>query len=126
MTCQSSDISFVRGDTWPIKISVKYKDSHEYVNFEFDDVYFTVKKNFTDLDYKFQKRLSTGTITADEQQLGCFHVKIEPEDTDGLAFGQYVYDVEVVKRNGSQVDIKKTLFGNLYLQNESTHAANEV
>ena len=121
-----NDISFARGDTWPLKISVKYKSTSDYVDFDFDDVYFTVKKNFTDTSYKFQKRLSDGSITADQEQIGCFHVKIMPEDTDGLAFGQYVYDVEVVKKDGDKIGIKKTLSGNLYLTSESTHASNEV
>ena len=126
MTCPGkTDITFARGDTFPLKISVKFKSTQEYVDFAFDDVYFTVKKNFTDTNYKFQKRLSDGTITAD-QQTGCFHVKIMPADTDGLSFGQYVYDVEVVKGTAPNVDIKKTLSGNLYLTNESTHASNEV
>ena len=127
MTCASKyDISFARGDTYPLKISVKYKSTQEYVDFICDDVYFTVKKNFTDKNYKFQKRLSNGTILPDPIQIGVFHVKIAPSDTDDLAFGQYVYDVEIVKFNGGDVDIKKTLSGNLYLNNESTHAANEV
>ena len=127
MSCPGkNDISFVRGDTFPLKISVKFKETHEYVDFTFTDVYFTVKKSFNDVNYKFQKRLSNGSIIEDPEQIGCFHVKILPSDTDNLAFGQYVYDVEVVRKFGEGFDIKKTLSGNLYLENESTHAVNEV
>ena len=127
MTCANkNDISFARGDTFPLKVSVKYKETGDYVDFNFTDVYFTVKRNFTDKAFKFQKRLSDGSIIQDPDQMGCFHIKILPSDTDDLAFGEYVYDVEVVRKYGEGYDIKKTLSGNLFLENESTHASNEV
>jgi hypothetical protein len=116
-------IVMVRGDTKNLKISVKEKDRDTLIDFDLDDVFFTVKRNFTDVQYKFQKRYSEGTITKDEN--GYYHLTILPKDTNGLAFGKYVFDVEILKGSKDEAEIKKTLYGELILENESTHAGNE-
>ena len=60
-----------------------------------DEIYFTVKSNANDKDYKFQKRLSDGGIVLVET--GKYQIKIEPEDTNGLSFSKYDFDIEIVK-----------------------------
>lgn len=84
-----------------------------------DEIYFTVKLNSRDHDYKFQKRLSDGGI--DLVETGRYIITIDPEDTDNLLFGVYEFDIEVVK-TGS---IKKTFCGKLVLEKEVTHHYNE-
>ena len=84
-----------------------------------DNIYFTVKKCFSDAEYLFQKRLSSGTIASDGQ--GNYWVTILPEDTDGLEFGAYVFDIEVVMLPR----FKRTFPGRLVLTGEATHRCNE-
>ena len=85
----------------------------------FDEIFMTVKKYHTDREYLFQKRLTEGGILPLGE--GTYQFTIEPEDTDGLPFGDYEFDIELLK-NG---EIKKTFAGVLKLKKEVTHAANE-
>lgn len=86
----------------------------------FDEIYFTVKTGYNKAEYLFQKRLSTGDIELMED--GVYQFVIEPEDTDNLKFGAYVFDIELV----AGTDIKQTFTGSLTLTNEATHASNEA
>ena len=79
-----------------------------------------IETNFTEKEYVFQKRLSNGSIVKDQDSV--YHVVIEPQDTNNLTFGKYVYDIELI--NGSTV--KQTTTGKLLLNYESTYAINEV
>jgi hypothetical protein len=112
-----------RGDTKHLKINVR--DSQEkLIDFDLDDVYLTVKKNFTDAEPKFQKSLSAGTITKHDN--GVYLAAIMPADTDSLAYGRYVFDVEVIKGDRSAPEFKTTKVGEFLIENESTFARNEV
>lgn len=85
-----------------------------------DNAYFTVKENANQLAYKFQKRLSDGGIASLGE--GRYEFTILPEDTNGLPFGNYVFDIEV-KKTGV---LKRTFFGTFVLMKEVTHQTNEV
>ena len=97
-------ISMPRGDIRPIHFDVK-DPTGEPTEIVFDEIYFTVKKNYNNTDYLFQKRLSNGTIEADID--GGYNLVIEAADTDKLAYGGYVFDIELV--HGA--DIKQTTVG---------------
>lgn len=112
------EIIFPRGDRVSKKIAIREK-SGDITEIEFDDIYFTVKRKYLNQDYTFQKRLSTGAITKDSE--GYYHLTLLPEDTDGLPFGDYDFDIELVK-NGA---IKQTTVGILTLTKEVTYATNE-
>lgn len=112
-----------RGDTKHLKINVR-DDQEQLIDFDLDDVYMTVKKNFTDTSYKFQKSLTAGTITKDSN--GVYKTVIMPEDTDSLAYGRYVFDIEVIKGDRSAPTFKTTKVGEFIIDNESTFARNEV
>ena len=86
---------------------------------QLDEIYMTVKRNENDKNFLFQKRLSDGGIISKGD--GEYEFTIQPEDTDGLAYGSYGFDVELVK-NGA---VKKTFCGELVLTKEYTHRANE-
>jgi hypothetical protein len=113
-------ISMPRGDIRPVYFSVRNNDE-EQTMYEgaFDEIYFTVKTAFNKNEYLFQKRLSTGEIELTED--GDYQFVIEPDDTDGLKFGKYVFDIELIA--GS--DIKQTFVGELTLTDEATHRRNE-
>ena len=56
------------------------------------------------------------------QEDGIYKIFIDPEDTNGLEFGRYVYDVEIIKG-----DIKTTIeAGILNINHEVTCASDEV
>lgn len=112
-------ITMPRGDIRPVRFVV-YNASGEISDVNFDEIYFTVKKSFNNEDFLIQKRLSNGTIEADADRGYVF--TIEPEDTNMLKVGRYVFDIELV----SGTDIKQTIVGELELTNEVTYASNEV
>ena len=109
-------IEFPRGDS-KMK-GIKLTQNDEPLETEFDEVYFTVKKYFSDSDYVFQKRKTDGGITYDGE--GHYTLYINPEDTNGLPFGDYDCDFEFVVEGD-----KTTFFGKLKLSKEATHANNE-
>ena len=116
-------ISIPRGDTKHLKINVRDSQG-QHIDFDLDYVYLTVKKNFTDTEPKFQKSLSSGTISKLES--GIYQTVIMPEDTDHLAYGRYVFDIEVIKGDISAPTFKTTKVGEFIIDNESTFARNEV
>lgn len=108
-----------RGDRTSKKIAIREKATGDITDIEFDDIYFTVKRKYFNQDFVLQKRYSTGEITKDDD--GYYRFTIYPEDTDGLPFGDYEFDIEIV-RNGS---IKHTTVGLFSLTKEVTYATNE-
>ena len=97
-------IEFARGDSYQRGFIVKRND--QTVAQVFDHVYFTVKKFYADHDYLFQKTLDNEGIVYDGN--GHYTLTIDPEDTDGLAFGEYDFDIELKDDNG----YKRTFSGN--------------
>jgi hypothetical protein len=111
-----------RGDTKHLKINVR--DSlKQLIDFDLDYIYLTVKKNFTDVEPKFQKSLSDGTITKSDD--GVYRTVIMPADTDSLAYGRYVFDIEVIKGDKAAPTFKTTKVGEFIIENESTFDRNE-
>lgn len=110
-------ISMPRGDRREQAFSVKL-NNEPFIE-QFDDIYFTVKKIFSEKKYKFQKRLSDGDI--EYLGNGMYQFCIMPEDTDELNMGEYVFDIELVMDGR----MKRTYTGTLLLTPESTHACNE-
>ena len=107
-----------RGDMRPVSFMIRNCDQPVAAE-EISDIYFTVKLDFNITDYLFQKRLSAGDIDLIDD--GSYQFVIEPEDTDALKFGRYVFDIEIVGP-----DIKQTFIGDLVLTNEATHKSNEA
>lgn len=112
-------IEMARGDLESRTFRVNGSNRSPFTD-EFDEIYFTVKKFFNDKNYKFQKRLSDGGIVSMGD--GVYQFTIMPEDTDGLEFGDYDFDIELVIEG----EIKKTYLGVLHLGKEVTHHNNEV
>lgn len=108
-----------RGDMITREFCVLGSDKKPFTE-KFDNIYFTVKRNSNDKEFKFQKRLSDGGII--EIGDGIYQFTINPEDTDPLVFADYEFDIELVI-NG---EIKQTFCGVLHITKEVTHAYNEV
>lgn len=62
-----------------------------------EELYFIVKKRWTDSEAIITKDLSD--MTFDEE--GYYHFTITPEDTENMAYGRYVWDVTPVEDNNA-------------------------
>lgn len=113
------NIEMPRGDIRPIRFALYYRQRNELEQEPFDTIYFTVKKNFTLHQYKFQKSLKDGTIVAIGD--GTYQFMIMPEDTNSLDFGTYEFDIQVTRG----AVLKQTFYGKLTLSRECTHYCNE-
>ena len=111
-------IALIRGDIDYERFLVKDKDGN-LTDVDFDDVHFTVKKSTKDHTVLFQKKLSAGTI--EKLGVGDYQVKINPEDTNNLNYGDYVFDFQVSYQN----EIKKTFVGKFVIDDEVTYLENE-
>ena len=110
-----------RGDLYPVRFQI-YETATEITHIDFSQIYMTCKKNNKERTPLFQKSLSSGTITKIDD--GDYQFFIEPEDTNDLQFGEYVFDIELI--NDSDPRIKQTVSGTLRLAEETTWAVNEV
>lgn len=79
-------IRFTRGDTVRLEITVSNLDGTVYKLKDGDLIEFTVKKN-TDSKVEIIKKSGTDIV-------------IEPEETTGLEYGVYTYDVQLILSNG--------------------------
>lgn len=110
-------IEFYRGDTYSFKF--QRKRNGEVVTELPNKIYFTVKASNYSNKFIFQKSLENG-ITVDEDNY--YHVLINPEDTNGLLYSTYYYDIEVITDT-----YKKTIAsGELKFKEETTLPENEV
>ena len=84
------EIQLTRGDTARLIVNLDNDVTKEPYQVQSDDIVtFTVKKEYEDETPLIEKKV-TGSAE--------FHIK--PEDTKGLAFGKYKYDVQVTTADG--------------------------
>ena len=87
---EQCEIGLTRGDTARLTIAIKNDLNNEpYEMQENDTLTFSVKKSITSSEYAFQKRVTGSNV---------FH--FEPQDTAGLSFGKYKYDVQLTTEAG--------------------------
>ena len=96
---RKKDLEVIRGDTHFYKFQRVTKAGDPITEIA-DAVYFTVKDTTLPKNYKFQKTIDD--MDFDEE--GYYHLRLEPQDTNGLKLGEYLYDVEVIHD-----DITKTI-----------------
>lgn len=108
-----------RGDIHYERFIIKDPNGTD-TDIDFDQIYFTVKKTPEDHPYIFQKALSEGTI--DKLDIGDYQLKIEPEDTNKLPYGRYVFDINVRYQN----IINESFVGIFDVLEEVTFVENEV
>lgn len=112
-------IAMHRGDIHYERFIIK-DPTGTYTDIDFDEIYFTVKKTPKDRPYLFQKVLSNGSI--EKLDIGDYQLKIEPEDTNSLPYGRYVFDINI-----KYLDIIDESFVGIFdLLEEVTFAENEV
>lgn len=86
-----NNIRLTRGDTLAVRVELWNKDGTEYTPQEGDVIRFALKENYTQ-----DTPILNITIPNDTQTL-----TIQPNDTKALAFGEYVYDIEITKADGT-------------------------
>lgn len=91
---KNNKVSLTRGDTARLTVPITDDSGQPYTVQEDDVVTLTVKKNYEDTEPAIEKKV---TGSAD------FHIK--PEDTKGLAFGDYKYDVQLTTADGDNYTV---------------------
>lgn len=87
---EGNTIRLTRGDTAYLSVTIVKRDTGEaYEIAENDILVFTLKKYTSDETPLFQKRIIGGNT---------FHIM--PDDTSGLRFGKYKYDVQLTTLRG--------------------------
>lgn len=89
---EGTTIRLTRGDTFKTTVGLKWKGTGEdYIPQQGDVIRFALKRSvYTDAEPLIEK-----TIPNDSMLL-----HLLPSDTKGLAFGDYVYDIEMTFANG--------------------------
>lgn len=82
-------IRLTRGDTAYLTFIINTATEEEYVMAADDTLTLSVKKTVNDKQYLMRKTVK-----------GTNALKIEPSDTQGLAFARYKYDVQLTKASG--------------------------
>lgn len=113
MEFRNGKIYMVRGDSESFTVRLRNRKTKEYENFVTGDtVYFTVKKTINDTDKELQKVAET----FDE---GKAVFEILPQDTKEMAYGNYVYDVQLTDTGGRIRTILK--YNTFTLEGEVTY-----
>ena len=116
------NVTLIRGDTGKYKINLVNQNNSQIILGDGDQLYFTMKESYENKDFVIQKYIGNGITLGDDNK---YHLLLNSEDTDGLDFKNYVYDVAVVI--GSEVKQKTTVKrGNFKIDYEVTHVGNEV
>lgn len=90
MSVKGKNITHMRGDTAILNLDLKV-DNEPFALGEGDIAVFSVKKNLKDTDYLLQKTAVDGKFV------------FQHEDTQGLPFGSYWYDIQVQLEGGQVI-----------------------
>lgn len=111
-------MEIIRGDTKYLRFQRHYCDN-EIITELPEKLYFTIKFDSNIDDYLIQKTLNNGIEFNPRDNY--YYITIEPEDTDNLPYGDYYYDIEVIKGEYKQTICR----GEFSLTDEYTFARNE-
>ena len=92
-----TSITLTRGDTFETPIEIK-KNGEDYTPAANDKVLFSLKRDLMTADkseYIDEKPLISKVIPNDTMML-----ILDPEDTENLPFGKYVYDIKIIFESG--------------------------
>lgn len=82
-------IYITRGDSAVLSCDITKKDGSKYTLQEGDVLEFTIKRNASTKEVVIHKVIEDGVF------------KLEPSETEGLAYGTYKYDVQLTFADGS-------------------------
>lgn len=87
---KKNTIFLTRGDTFKAHLTINNPDGTEYTPQEGDTIRFALKENIEDQECLILRDIPIDTML----------LILNPEDTKGLEFGSYVYDIQLTKANG--------------------------
>ena len=90
-------IRITRGDSLTVNILLTDNDGFEYEPVEGDEVWFTVKKSAIAEDVLIRKSVDIDNLVLD----------LVESDTKDLAFGKYVYEIEVITTQNDHYTVIK-------------------
>ena len=85
-----TSITMTRGDTLSLTISIM-QGGEPYEVQPGDVIRFAMKRTYSDEEPIILKTIDNDTLS----------LQLDPEDTKGLAYGSYVYDVEITMEDGT-------------------------
>ena len=88
------DIEMIKRDTGPISVRPKVKGSGDYLLTDGATLYFTLRK------LKDEQIIMTKSTTEFEDGIGS--IILESSDTSGIEIGTYIYDLVVVRADGTR------------------------
>lgn len=112
-------INVTRGDNRTFKFQRKTKEGDVITDIP-DEMYITFKGSNLQETFFIQKVFSKEEITFDSSK-NEYRFEITPEDTNELAYGDYVFDIEITKDN----KVKTIAKGTLIIKPEVTFASNK-
>ena len=93
--CVNTNINIIRGTTNAFGVRIESSDGEPYMLQSGEKIIFGVKLNTENSDYDIVK-----TVTVADYTDGAYNINLAPEDTAGLNFGRYYYDVGVQTADG--------------------------
>lgn len=87
---KGTTITLTRGDTFIAQIELTDPDGNPYTPVDGDAITFAAKRSFAD----------AATLIFKPVPIDTMKLILEPEDTKPLDFGQYVYDIQIVRATG--------------------------
>lgn len=91
---KTMDIEIIRRDTGPISVRPKVKGTNDYLLTDGATLYFTLRK------LKDRQVILTKSTTDFEDGVGS--IVLESSDTENLELGTYIYDLVVVRADGTR------------------------
>lgn len=89
-TIKKTTITLTRGDTLKAQITLTDAEGNPYEPAAGDVIRFAAKKNYSDNAILINKKIPTDTMI----------LTLNPADTKELAFGDYVYDIQLTRSSG--------------------------
>lgn len=103
---ETNDITLTKGDSLRAEINpLKYKNGDPYVPSPGDTIRFAMKKYFSDKTPLIRKPIDVNDL----------FLELEPEDTESIRPGMYVYDIELTYADGA---VDTFISANFRLTNE--------
>lgn len=110
------NIIMTRGDTYSKCFEIEYEGEKQ----DLETVYLTCRSSYDNPDKVFQKSLGNGIEKVSDEEKLIYRIRIAPEDTEDLRYGDYYYDLEI-GLNGDKFTILK---GILRIEPDITKEAN--
>lgn len=109
---QKNTIHLTRGDTFQSQVTIK-QNGEEYIPEQGDTIRFAAKRN--ELNHNGTQYLDKEPLIVKEIPIDTMILRLDPEDTAGLDFDVYAYDIEITMANGR---VDTFISDKLYLEPE--------